>query len=74
MQQVELHTVVALLEDVPDSELVRGQVGTVVEDWATGIHEVKFSDDTGMTYGLVALKAEQLLDRRYEPIRQTEPA
>ena len=28
---------VALLEDVPGEQLVRGQVGTVVEQWASGV-------------------------------------
>ena len=31
MADIEMHSVVALLEDLPGEGLVRGQVGTVVE-------------------------------------------
>ena len=42
--------VVALLTDVPEHCLVRGQVGTVVEI-LDGAYEVEFCDDEGRTYG-----------------------
>jgi hypothetical protein len=42
---IELHSVVALLEDLPEHSLVRGQVGTVVESWTPGVFEIEFSDD-----------------------------
>jgi len=58
---IEMHSVVALLEDLPEQGLVRGQVGTVVENWAPGVYEVEFADDTGRAYAMVALKAEQLI-------------
>ena len=60
MTGVEIHSVVALLEDLPEG-LVRGQVGTVVENWAPGVYEVEFADDNGRAYAMVALKAEQLM-------------
>lgn len=47
----KLLDVVALLEDVPAQKLVRGQVGTVVENLAPGVFEVEFSDSEGRTYG-----------------------
>lgn len=59
--------VVALLEDLPDRGLRRGQVGTVVEELAPGVFEVEFSDDHGRTYATLALRAEQLLVLHYEP-------
>ena len=34
--------------------LVRGQVGTVAENWAPGVYEIEFSDDNGKTYAMVA--------------------
>jgi hypothetical protein len=34
MTGIDIHSVVALLEDLPGEGLVRGQVGTVVENWA----------------------------------------
>lgn len=71
MTGVDMHSVVALLEDLPEEGLVRGQVGTVVENWAPGVYEVEFADDNGKTYAMVALKAEQLMRLYYEPVHQT---
>ncbi len=45
---------VALLEDLPEHDLQRGQVRTVVEELAPGIFEVEFSDSEGRTYALLA--------------------
>jgi hypothetical protein len=70
MPEIDLHSVVALLEDLQEHGLVRGQVGTVVESWAPGVYEVEFSDDQGRTYAMVALKAEQLMRLHHEPVHQ----
>jgi hypothetical protein len=67
---MEIHSVVALLEDLPEEGLVRGQVGTVVESWAAGVYEVEFADDNGKTYAMVALKAAQLIRLHHEPVHQ----
>jgi hypothetical protein len=58
--------VVALLVDLPDHGLQRGQVGTVVELLA-GAFEIEFSDDEGRTYAQVALTPEHLLVLHYRP-------
>ena len=60
--------VVALLADLPEHGLVRGQVGTVVEI-LDGAYEVEFSDDNGKTYAELALKANQLLLLHHRPQR-----
>jgi hypothetical protein len=70
MTGIEMHSVVALLGDLPEQGLVRGQVGTVVETWAPGVYEVEFCDDNGKTYAMVALKAEQLMRLYHEPVHQ----
>lgn len=70
MAGVEMHSVVALLEDLPEQGLVRGQVGTVVESWAPGVYEVEFADDNGKAYAMVALKAEQLMRLHHEPVHE----
>lgn len=67
---VELLSVVALLEDLPEHGLARGQVGTVVENWAPDVYEVEFSDDHGRTYAMVALKADQLMRLHHQPVHQ----
>jgi len=58
--------VVALLTDVPDRGLLRGQVGTVVEV-LDGAFEIEFSEDEGRTYAEIALRAEQLLVLHHRP-------
>ena len=58
---------VALTEDVPERELVRGQVGTVVEILADGACEVEFSDEDGRAYALLPLSPRQLMVLRYQP-------
>lgn len=59
-------SVVALLEDLPEEGLRRGQVGTIVENLAPGVYEVEFSDDAGRTYALIALRADQLMRLYHE--------
>ena len=70
MQGIDIHSVVALLEDLPEHALVRGQVGTVVENWAPGVYEVEFADENGKAYAMVALKSEQLMRLHHEPVHQ----
>ena len=61
-----LHTV-ALLTDLPEHGLSRGQVGTVVEELAPDVYEVEFSDNDGRTYAMLPLRAEQLMALHYAP-------
>ena len=67
--QIELLDVVALIVDVPEQGLVRGQVGTVVEVLSPGVFEVEFSDDQGRTYAMLPLKGQQLLVLHHAPVR-----
>jgi Domain of unknown function (DUF4926) len=70
MADIGLLSVIALLQDVPELGLVRGQVGTVVEDLAPGIYEVEFCDDRGRTYAMASLRAEQLMRLHHESVHQ----
>jgi len=70
MTDIEMLSVVALLEDLPEEGLVRGQVGTVVENWAPGVYEVEFCNDQGETYAMAALKANQLIRLHHEPVNR----
>jgi hypothetical protein len=63
----KLLDVVALTEDLSQSNLCRGQVGTVVEDLAPDVYEVEFCDEDGRTYASVAVPAERLIVLRYRP-------
>jgi hypothetical protein len=70
MADIEVLSAVALLEDLPEEGLVRGQVGAVVENWVPGVYEVEFCDDNGRTYAMIALKAEQLMRLHHQPAHQ----
>jgi hypothetical protein len=70
MANIEMLSAVALLEDLPAEGLVRGQVGTVVENWAPGVYEVEFCGDNGKARAMVALKADQILQLYYESAHQ----
>ena len=61
MNRIKLLDVVSLTVDVPQYNLVRGKVGTVVETLANGkAFEVEFSDRTGQTYCSIGLRPEHL--------------
>jgi hypothetical protein len=64
---IRLLDVVALTADLPEKNLIRGQVGTVVENLAPGVFEVEFSDDEGRAYAQAAVNQEQLLVLFYQP-------
>ena len=66
-QEIRRLDVVALTEDIPDSSLLRGQVGTVVESLGPGVFEVEFVDNDGRTYATVPLKSSQLRVLHYQP-------
>jgi len=53
--------VVALLIDMDDHILVRGQVGTIVERLTEDHFEVEFAADDGRTYAQLALRRDCLL-------------
>jgi hypothetical protein len=68
MNEMNLLDVVALMEDLPERGLARGQVGTLVELLAPGVFEVEFCDNEGRTYANLALRANQLMVLHYQPI------
>ena len=68
-ETIELLDTVALLEDVPQRKLLRGNVGTVVEELNAETYMVEFVDNDGKTYGLMSLRANQLMVLRHEPGR-----
>ena len=66
---IKLLDVVALTVDLPEHNLWRGQVGTVVEILAGGsAFDVEFSDREGRTYESVGLRPDQIMVLRYEPL------
>lgn len=68
-KDIKLLDVVALTVDLPEYNLWRGHVGTVVEILAGGkAYEVEFSDRNGRTYESLGLRADQIMVLHYEPI------
>lgn len=63
--EIRLLDVVALSVNLPEHNLQRGEIGTVVECYADDAYEVEFVAQDGYTYALVTLHADQLI-----PLRQ----
>ena len=61
-----LHAV-ALLTDLPEQRLARGQVGTIVEELDETTLLVEFSDDEGRAYAIVPCPRADLLVLHYVP-------
>ncbi len=65
--KIELLDVVALIQDLPEQGLYRGQVGTVVEVYTSDVFEVEFVDIKGRTYAMTSVHAAQLMQLHYAP-------
>lgn len=66
---IKLLDVVALIVNLPEYNLWRGQVGTVVEILAGGAaFEFEFSDRNGRTYESIGLHPNQIMVLHFEPV------
>ena len=73
--KIQLHDVVALVEDISTThflthqplQLRRGQVGTVVMLLNSNRFQVEFSDSDGRAYAMLPLSGEQLMVLREQP-------
>jgi Domain of unknown function (DUF4926) len=66
-ERPSLLDVVALLTDLPEHRLARGQVGTVVEQLDDKTLQVEFSDDQGRAYAIAPCRGDDLLILHYLP-------
>ena len=64
--QLELLDIVALLIDVPEKYLVKGQVGTIVELHKNNFYEVEFCNNDGETIAMLAIEDKNLLHLHYD--------
>ena len=62
----KLHDVIALLADLEEAKLTRGQVGTVVEILSPTKMLVEFSDDDGKTFAITSVATTDALVLQYE--------
>jgi Domain of unknown function (DUF4926) len=65
---IRLLDIVALVEDLPEYGIYRGQVGTVTDIVAPDLFEVDFSDTSGQTFAELNLTSQQLMLLLHEPI------
>jgi hypothetical protein len=70
MQNLEQLSVVALLQDLPEKGLSRGQVGTVVEVYSPTVGEVEFCDQEGRAYAIETLSSDLLIRLHHRPVDQ----
>lgn len=66
--EIRLLDIVALVEDLPEYGIYRGQVGTVTDIVAENVFEVDFSDTSGQTFAELNLTSQQLMLLLHEPI------
>ncbi len=59
--------VVALIIDIPEKHLGRGNVGTIVETLAADVFEVEFLDLDGNVYATCAIPENKLMSLRHCP-------
>jgi hypothetical protein len=59
---------VALLRDLPEGKLVKGQVGTVIETLGESAYEVGFCGGDGRAYAMLGIKEEDLMVLRYSKV------
>jgi hypothetical protein len=72
-EKFQLLDVVTLTEELPEQNLWRGQVGTIVEILAGGkAFEVEFSDREGRVYESLGLRPEQMMRLHFEPVPPPE--
>jgi hypothetical protein len=67
---MKLLDVVVLTEDLPELNLRKGQVGTIVEVYQPDNFEVEFVDLKGNTYALETLNISHLMQLHYGPLLQ----
>ena len=68
---MKLLDVVALTRDLPEQNLYKGQVGTIIEVYEPDVFEVEFVDLQGKTYAVETLNASQVMQLHYQPLPQT---
>ncbi|MBF2057621.1 MAG: DUF4926 domain-containing protein [Cyanobacterium sp. T60_A2020_053] len=65
---MKLYDIVALLQDLPELNLYRGQVGTIIEEYEPDVFEVEFVTNAGKVYALETLFAEQIILLHHAPL------
>jgi hypothetical protein len=64
---IKVLDVVALLIEKPDKNLLRGQIGTVIEKYSETDYEIEFCDNSGKTIAFLTLDTDQIMLLHFEP-------
>jgi hypothetical protein len=64
---MKLLDVVATLEDMPGQHLLKGQVGTIVEELDDRHVLVEFANLDGVAYALTPVAVDMLMELRHSP-------
>ena len=64
---MKLLDVVATLEDLPEIHLVKGQVGTIVDELSDDVVLVEFADLGGVAYAIEPISIGKLIELRHAP-------
>lgn len=67
MEKLNELTAVALLKDLPESELRKGDVGTVVLELSDKMVEVEFVNKDGTTHSITVVPVEALIKLNMDP-------
>ncbi len=62
---------VALLEPIPEANILRGQIGNIVDALDTGFFEVKFR--VGEDYTTLAVPEKSLIPFTIHPVQRAKP-
>jgi Domain of unknown function (DUF4926) len=60
-ETIKVLDVVALLKEMPEKKLLRGQIGTIVERFSDTEFEVEFSDNNGKTIAMLTLTTDEIM-------------
>lgn len=64
--KLKILDVVALLKNIPEKNLLMGQVGTIVEELQDNVYEVEFAGKNGEAIVVAAVSGDCLLLLHYE--------
>lgn len=65
---MKLLSTIAILEDIPEKHLVRGQVGVIVEVHPDEHFEIEFCNEEGETYAQAVVHKSALIPLHYSQV------
>lgn len=64
---MKLLDVVAMVEDMPEAHIAKGQVGTIVDELDRETVLVEFADLDGVAYAIEPIPCRKLMELRHRP-------